>query len=127
MKNLILILIGGLALLGIAFLVGWAPRSADPLSEGASGNGDALSKDEVIDLIKQDLAFRKAVGVDEIGLPSVEERTWNDASLGCPQEGESYAQTLTPGYRITLAIGGPASIEQFDYRADTKGNFVLCE
>lgn len=80
-----------------------------------------------MELVKADLASRKEVDPDEIAVPSVEEKTWKDASLGCPQEGEMYAQVITPGYQITLAIGGPASIEQFDYRTDTQGNFLLCE
>ena len=40
------------------------------------------------------------VGVGERGfiLDSTESVQWSDASLGCPQEGQGYAQVITPGY-----------------------------
>ncbi|MBN1427676.1 MAG: hypothetical protein JXB07_04770 [Anaerolineae bacterium] len=31
---------------------------------------------------------------------------WNDSSLGCPLEGQTYLPVITPGYLITLEAGG---------------------
>lgn len=30
---------------------------------------------------------------------------WDDTSLGCPQEGQSYTETAIPGYHIVVAVG----------------------
>jgi hypothetical protein len=53
-----------------------------------------------------DLAKRRSVEVDEITVVSVEEVTWPDASLGCPQKGLQSAQVLTPGIQILLELDG---------------------
>ncbi|GAB4476447.1 MAG: hypothetical protein Kow00124_18530 [Anaerolineae bacterium] len=47
---------------------------------------------------------------------------WPDAGLGCPQEGAAYAQVITPGYLVTLAVEGRV------YRAhlDAAGGGVIC-
>ena len=37
---------------------------------------------------------------------STESLDWSDASLGCPEPGYSYAQVITPGYRITFDVEG---------------------
>ena len=46
-----------------------------------------------------------------------------DASLGCPQEGTSYAQVETPGYQVMLEAAG----KTYDYRLDTKEAVVMCQ
>lgn len=35
-----------------------------------------------------------------------EEVDWADASIGCPEDGASYAQVITPGYRMTFEFEG---------------------
>ena len=124
-----LFIVVGLVLTGVLFLVGCTSLEGDrptPVEEGPAV-GEELSEEEILALVKEDLADREGVDVGEIGHPSVESVTWGDTSLGCPEEGMGYAEVETPGYRILLAIGGPASIEQFDYRTDLVGNFVLCD
>jgi hypothetical protein len=124
-KSIVLGLLVAAALL-VSACSGWMDSEA----EGPGGDpisGEELNQETIVELIKADLASWKGVAIEEIGAASIEAVDWSDASLGCPQEGVSYAQVLTPGYRILLAIGGPASVEQFDYRTDTLGNFVLCE
>ena len=37
---------------------------------------------------------------------STESLDWSNASLGCPKTGYSYAQVITPGYKITFDVGG---------------------
>ena len=48
------------------------------------------------------------VGVGERGfiLDSSESVQWPDASLGCPQEGQGYAQVITPGYKLVFDLAG---------------------
>lgn len=59
-----------------------------------------------------------------ITVKSFEEQEFEDASLGCPQEGESYAQVVTPGYQITLEAQG----EEYDYRvAEDSETVLLCD
>jgi hypothetical protein len=127
MQNIInrSLLLIGLILAGSILLVGCIGLEKDkPVEEPGSVE---LTEEEILALVKENLAKREDVDVDEIGHPNVEQVTWGDTSLGCPEEGMMYAEVETTGYRILLSIGGPASIEQFDYRTDLKGNFVLCE
>ena len=42
---------------------------------------------------------------DQILLRSFCPILWNDASLGCPEEGYCYAQVLTPGYVLEFQVG----------------------
>lgn len=50
------------------------------------------------------------------------ESVYNDASLGCPQEGVMAAQVVTIGYQVILSYQGTI----YDYRADQAGNLFLC-
>jgi hypothetical protein len=68
-----------------------------------------LKPDEVkvIQAAKKELAGRLNVRQESIELAgSIEEVTWPDSSLGCPEPGMVYAQVLTPGYRFKLQSGG---------------------
>jgi len=69
------------------------------------------------------LAERLGVDLDSISVESISETEWPDAALGCPAEGEMYAQVITPGYEITLSVDG----ETYSYHTDTSGAMVLCD
>lgn len=49
------------------------------------------------------------------------ETEFGDTSLGCPQEGETYEQVITPGYVIVLSYDGTT----YDYRAAGDGSQLL--
>jgi hypothetical protein len=119
----------GLIFVGMWILSGCVGSGSEelPPTNEIPVRSEKLSEEEIIALVKEDLSSLKGVDVDEIGTPNIEKMIWGDTSLGCPEEGMGYAEVETPGYQILLAIGGPASIEQFDYRTDMTGNFVLCE
>lgn len=70
-----------------------------------------------------DLAKELGVSPNEIRLVSVESVEWNDASLGCPQEGFMYAQVITPGYRVIFEAAG----QQYEYHTNAFDNVVLCK
>lgn len=53
-----------------------------------------------------DLARRLGVDPEEIEVVSSEEVTWPDASLGCPQPGMSYTQSLVEGSKVVLEHDG---------------------
>lgn len=71
----------------------------------------------------EDLAQQTGLPPDEISLVSMEAVDWNDASLGCPQEGFMYAQVITPGYKMILAAGG----QQYEYHTDQVMSVILCQ
>ncbi len=58
----------------------------------------------LVALAKADLAERLAVSPDEIAVQSIEATEFPDASLGVTEPGEAYAQVITPGYVIRLAV-----------------------
>jgi len=78
---------------------------------------------DVVALARADLAQRLDVEREVIRVISVEDVTWSDASLGCPEPGETYAQVVTPGFRIVLE----ASRERVVYHTDREETVVLCE
>lgn len=53
-----------------------------------------------------DLAERLGVTTAEIEIVLVEEVTWPDGSVGCPEPGMMYAQVLVNGSRIVLSHDG---------------------
>ena len=53
-----------------------------------------------------DLAERQGADPADIEVVSVENVTWPDSSLGCPEEGMQYAQVLTDGVLIVLELDG---------------------
>ncbi len=68
-----------------------------------------------------DLTGRLGISSDKIVLKSVEEVTWPDTSLGCPEEGMMYAQVLTPGFRIEIEALG----KRYVYHSGG-GRTILC-
>jgi hypothetical protein len=59
-----------------------------------------------------DAADRAGVSESQVEVVSIEAREFNDASLGCPEEGVFYAQVITPGFRVVVSAAG----EAYDYR-----------
>jgi len=49
-----------------------------------------------------DLAERLGVDPEELEVVSAEEVTWPDGSLGCPEPGMSYTQSLVDGSKVVL-------------------------
>lgn len=74
---------------------------------------------EVVDFLAGELD----VAAEELEVVSVEPVVWNDASLGCPEPGEVYAQVVTPGYRVVVRAGGT----EYEVHTDeTGGTMVRC-
>lgn len=72
--------------------------------------------------ISQELATKLSIDVSEVELVSVEEVTWPDSSLGCPQPGQAALDVLTPGFRVILAAQG----QEYEYHTQDTSQFVLC-
>lgn len=77
----------------------------------------------LIELIKADLANRQAVSVDEIILGEITAVEWSDSSLDCPQPGMEYLQVITPGYRAVLQVKN----QSYEYHTNKDAYFVYCE
>ncbi|MDP9443966.1 MAG: hypothetical protein M3P83_06315 [Actinomycetota bacterium] len=71
----------------------------------------------------RDLAHRLGVAPEQVHVLNVEDVTWRDGSLGCPQPGMMYPQVLTPGRRIVLESGG----ERYEYHSGSGREPFLCE
>jgi hypothetical protein len=71
---------------------------------------------------KADLAIRTGLPEEKIVVRSVEAVEWPDAGLGCPLPGATYAQVVTPGYRVLLGAGS----EVYEYHTNTERFVILC-
>lgn len=60
----------------------------------------------LVEMAVADLAARLSLDQSAVEVVSVEELTWPDPSLGCPQPGMKYQQIPVDGYRIRLRVAG---------------------
>jgi hypothetical protein len=122
--------------------------AAKVISDGAEGAGDIVFFVEqngawVIDDIREALpegpiggdlpfpvqaaiaaaAIERGVAIEAVSVVRFEAVDWPDSSLGCPKEGEFYAQVITPGYLVVLSIDG----EEIEYHTDSVDRAVPCE
>lgn len=96
-----------------------APRGTPPV-EGSLPRlsppplSSPVSPDALVAQATTDAARRAGVQPDAVRVELVEARAWPDRSLGCPQPGMGYAQSITPGYLIVVEVGG----QQYRYHTD---------
>ena len=76
----------------------------------------------LVALVKQHLAQRLSIAIDQIMLSDIKPVVWRDAGLGCPKPGIDYIQVETPGYNILLEAGG----KTYTYHTDETKRFVQC-
>src|SRR5699024_10755853 len=69
-----------------------------------------------------DLADELGVDAAAIQAGPLEQVTWSDGSLGCPEPGMSYPQVLTDGYRVILTAEG----EEYAYHAGEDEELFHC-
>jgi hypothetical protein len=70
------------------------------------------------------LAAELGIPESEIEVLSVQSDEWSDTSLGCPEQGTSYAQVVVSGYSVILRAQG----EEYEVHTDQEGLFVvICE
>ena len=77
---------------------------------------------EMVDLVKENLAQRLGIGVEQITLVEVRQTVWRDAGLGCPKPSIDYIPMETPGYKIVLEAGS----QTYNYHTDQVKRFVMC-
>ena len=79
--------------------------------------------DDILDSILEDVVERTGADPDVVDVLKAEEIVWRDGSLGCAEPGRNYPQAPVPGYWVILTNEG----KRFDYRANDRGHFFLCE
>jgi hypothetical protein len=78
--------------------------------------------EKIVTLVKQNLAQRLNIAIDQIVLLEIKSVVWRDASLGCPKPAIDYIRVETPGYRIVLEASG----QTYNYHTDQVKRFVMC-
>lgn len=96
-----------------------SPSSTPSASASSSGAAEVPPKRWAA--ILGDLTTR-GVPTDAVDLVSAKSVTWNDGSLGCPQPGQSYTQSLVPGMQVVVKV---ATVE-YDYRFGRTDTPKLC-
>lgn len=76
----------------------------------------------LLEEVKQDLSLRFDIPLAEIQVIEMEEVTWPNSGLGCPQPGYAYMDVLVDGQRIVLAAGAKV----YEYHSGA-GTFVFCK
>jgi rubrerythrin len=103
-----------------------APSFEEPPIAGAPEPGNRQDREERqqgrFDVVIADAAVQLGVTPEEVTVVGRERVEWPDASLGCPVEGEVYAQVITPGFLVIVE----GNETQLEYHTDREGNFVLC-
>ncbi|WNB84684.1 hypothetical protein [Cellulomonas sp. ATA003] len=94
------------------------PDRPDPPSSTQQPAPDDLTAAAVLDL-----AAHLGVPAEEVSVVRVEEVTWPDGSLGCPEPGVLYTQAIIDGTLIVLGAGG----SNFRYHASEHHAPFLCE
>lgn len=78
----------------------------------------------VVMMVTAQAAAKLGLPENQVQVTRVEAVEWPDSSLGCPEQGEFYAQVITPGYLIEITDGG----ETLEYHTDATGSVIkLCE
>jgi hypothetical protein len=89
--------------------------------EGDHVTGEVPAR--VLDAILGDVTKRTGAKPKDIEVVKGEAVVWKDGSLGCSRPGREHTEAPVPGYWVILEYEG----ERFDYRANDRGFFLLCE
>ena len=75
--------------------------------------------------LRGQVAEQLGLSDEALTLVSTEKVTWPDTSLGCPQPDMTYAQVLTPGWRVVLV--DDEGQEYNVHTAESREKFIICE
>ena len=91
------------------------------LAAACSGSRNEI--DPVAQPAVTDLAERLGVDESAITIVSVEEVTWSDGSIGCPEPGMMYTQALVNGTLVVLEVEG----KEYEYHSGAARDLFFCE
>ncbi len=102
-----------------------SPGTPEPVyqTDISSPNVIDPNSQKLLEMARNDLAQRLKIPQDAIQLIQIEQVSWPDAGLGCPDPKVFYIQILSPGYRIILAVGN----QQYRYHTDLEETLILCD
>jgi len=83
---------------------------------------DFTIPEELLESIKQGIADKLSVPVEDITIVDQKQVSWSDTSLGNPQPGGVYAQVIVPGYKITVQAGEDKQVSEFYAVLDPGGD-----
>ena len=92
-------------------------QTAAPIAEATLMGADAYVERAIMVVAAEFDLAPEAVTVE-----GIEPVDWPDAGLGCPLPGMSYAEVITPGYRVTLNAAGA----ELAVHMDTAGTAIVC-
>lgn len=106
------------------------PASSTPAaptpSPSASATGPSVPPDvrerPAVRAAIEDAAGRRSVLADRVDIAAFTPVTWNDGSLGCPQEGMSYTQATVDGELLILRVGTAL----LQYHGRVGGPYTYC-
>ena len=90
------------------------PSDASAARESKLPSTSAVAGLKLAEQARADLAKKLGVEKDAVTINFFRPAEWPDASLGCPAEGQVYAQQLTKGFTIELASAG----KNYEYHSD---------
>lgn len=101
-------------------------RIPDPVVNASVPAGVAVAAADVPRVVRRavvaDAARRFNVAESAVVLARVEQVTWPDGALGCPESGQMYTQALVSGYRVVAKT----SAGEMVYHTDARGNARNC-
>jgi Tol biopolymer transport system component len=111
MRRIVLWLLAGAALFALV------------LNASARITAQAPEPTAIIDAILKDLSQKLGTTIRRTSNVAWtwEQINFPDTSLGCPQPGQSYAQTVTPGFKVIMTFNNMA----YDYRARSDGSQIF--
>lgn len=96
----------------------------DPTNETSEPDGSpSADMDERVDAAVADLAQQLDVDPATITPGELEEVTWSDGSIGCPEPDQMYTQALVPGTRLILTVDGT----EHAYHGEGDGPLFYCQ
>ncbi len=98
------------------------PAQPQPSPTVAATAGYPTEAEVSVAAAKSSLAQVLKVSIQEVGVVSVEDKTWSDSDFGCSRYGRPPMDITTPGYRIILSVKG----KQYEYHTDKVGKVVPC-
>lgn len=86
---------------------------------------ESETREQKLEALQVQVAEQLGLSAMALTLVSVEQVTWPDMSLGCPQPDMTYAQVLTPGWRVVFV--DESGQEYNVHTAENREHFVICE
>lgn len=96
------------------------PMNETPIVQPAPGQPGAGG--DFVALAMDDLGARLGVPVADIEMISLQDVTWRDGSLGCPEPDVLYTQALVSGQQLILRTNGT----DYHYHSGKGGSFIYC-